>query len=283
MLNQFRRWLTRLVPPLQAEVPEPAIVFDNRLLSGKNVLITGAGQNIGRAIALEMAQQGANIFFTELNAERRDQLIQDLQDFPITAEGFFCNSAEPSEIDQLCDTLADKNVMIDILVNNAGVQVEKGVLGGLTADDWQQTFQTNLFGPIALTKRIAQTMQAQSRSGSILFITSIHQWENIGWTSYSSSKAALGMIIKELAVELAPHGIRVNGIAPGWVAEDAEGNPYRSKYSLLHQTSIKPQFIGRAALFLAVDYFSHYTTGSVLTVDAGMSLCNFHVVHAMDR
>lgn len=262
---------------------EPSIVLDNQLLSGKNVLITGAGRNIGRSIALEMAQQGANIFFTELDTGRRDQLSNTLKKYPIRSLGFICDSANPQKINQLCNTLSAKQIKIDILVNNAGIQIEKSAIKQLAFTDWQQTFDTNVLGPLHLTQRIALDMIENAIAGSIIFITSIHQWENVGWPSYSASKAALGMAIKELAVELSRHNIRVNGIAPGWVAENTQGNPLPAQYALLRNTSINPKYIGRAAIYLAADYFSYFTTGSILKIDAGMSLCNFHVIHSQRK
>jgi NAD(P)-dependent dehydrogenase (short-subunit alcohol dehydrogenase family) len=118
-------------------------------------------------------------------------------------------------------------------------------------------------------------MTGNNTSGSIIFLTSIH--ENIirHIPSYSASKAALGMIVKELAFELAPHGIRVNGIAPGWVAENEKGGTFDHKAVPLYQSSINPRYIGRAALYLASDYFSKYTTGSIIKIDAGSTLYNF--------
>jgi NAD(P)-dependent dehydrogenase (short-subunit alcohol dehydrogenase family) len=85
------------------------------------------------------------------------------------------------------------------------------------------------------------------------------------------------MIIKELAVDLAPYKIRVNGIAPGWVAEDEQKQPLSIEYSLLHNCSISPCYIGRAAVYLASDYFSKFTTGTVLKIDGGTTLYNHRV------
>jgi NAD(P)-dependent dehydrogenase (short-subunit alcohol dehydrogenase family) len=113
--------------------------------------------------------------------------------------------------------------------------------------------------------------------GSITFISSIHQWVVMRDAAYSSSKAALGMLIKELAISLAPHKIRVNGIAPGYVAENEQGESISDRYAPLYKSSIGPCYIGRAAVYLASEYFSKFTTGTVLKIDAGLSLYN-HMV-----
>ena len=119
--------------------------------------------------------------------------------------------------------------------------------------------------------------------GAIIFITSIHQWTIRGEPSYTASKAALGMIVKELAIDMAPHRIRVNGIAPGWVAENEQGLPLIHRYVPLHNCSINPRYIGRAAVYLASDYFSEFTTGTVLKIDAGLSLYNHYVDRELSR
>lgn len=158
-----------------------------------------------------------------------------------------------------------------------GIQFKKTDIKDLDLGEWQKTFNTNDFGPMYLTKLISQMMVTNNIQGSIIFITSMHQWEIARWPSYSSSKAAIGMIIQELAVELAPSKIRVNGLAPGWVAEDEQGNPFTHRYSPLNSSSINPHYIGRAAVYLASDYFSKFTTGTVIKIDAGLSLYNHRV------
>lgn len=118
-------------------------------------------------------------------------------------------------------------------------------------------------------------MIAAQRGGCILFLSTIHQWSYKGDVSYSASKAAVGAIINELALKLAPHGIRVNGLAPGLVRLDEMGSPCPHIPTPLHQTAVHPQYIGRAAVYLASDYFSHCTTGTLLKIDAGLSLVNY--------
>jgi NAD(P)-dependent dehydrogenase (short-subunit alcohol dehydrogenase family) len=141
----------------------------------------------------------------------------------------------------------------------------------------RDVFRTNVLGPLALTSRITDAMRRRKAAGSILFITSIHQWVVKRDPPYSASKAALGMLVKELAVELASSGIRVNGIAPGYIEVDDKERPIRHRYTPLYGTSIDPAYIGRTAVYLASDYFSKYTTGTVVKIDAGLSLYNHSV------
>lgn len=251
---------------------EPNLVLDNQLLAGKNALITGAGRNIGRAITYEMAKQGANIYYLDINSEYCANLAQELAQYPITSQGFCADITNQPEIEALVEELTQKGINIDILVNNVGIQftTHKG-LKHLKLEEWRTTFETNVFGPVSLTKLISQKMIDNQLSGNIIFITSVHQEVIFQYPSYSASKAALGMVIKELALELAPHHIRVNGIAPGWVIEDEAGNPLANKRAPLYQTSINSCYIGRTAVYLAADYFSRFTSGTVITIDGGVS------------
>jgi NAD(P)-dependent dehydrogenase (short-subunit alcohol dehydrogenase family) len=269
---------SKLQPAKFREVPpEPQVIITDRLLENKNVLITGAGHNIGRSIAMEMAQQGANIFAIERTRERAEELQHELNHYPIQVKCFIFDISQHEEIVNLCNELESSQIDIDILVNNVARKTDKIGLKSLESEDWHTTFNTNVFEPIFLTQAIAKRMRDRQISGSILFITSIHQWTISRWVSYSASKAALGAIVQELAVDLAPHNIRVNGIAPGWIAENEDGTALPHPYTVLYQHSIPPRYIGRAALYLSSDYFSKFTTGTILKVDAGLSLYNSRV------
>jgi NAD(P)-dependent dehydrogenase (short-subunit alcohol dehydrogenase family) len=268
-----------LKPSFQNQNRQSVVVMNNKLLSGKNALITGAGRNIGRSIALEMAKQGANIFFTDIDKERCIKLEQELNKYKVRTRGFLSDISKTEDSDSLYDSLLKDKINIDILVNNAGIQFETTTIKNLDLGEWHKSFNTNVFGPIYLTKLISQMMISNNVQGSVIFITSIHQIIPFKVASYSSAKAALGMIIKELALDLAEHKIRVNGIAPGFVTEDEQGNSLSFGYAPLHKTSINPHYIGRAAVYLASDYFSKFTTGTVIIVDAGLSLFHYQMVH----
>lgn len=273
--RSFRRPITN-GSAVHWEPKFPKVVYDNELLSGKNVLITGSGRNIGKSIATEMACQGANIFFTEIDEQRARALEQQLKKDGKSVKYFLSDVSKTQDSDLLLRHLTDSGIQIDVLVNNVGVQHQARTIQAFDPKEWAETYQTNIFGPLYLTRLISQRMIERQSGGSILFLTSVHQWMVIGSAAYSSSKAALGMIIRELALELAAYHIRVNGIAPGWVVEDELGKPLPSKNQSLWNTSINPDFIGRAAVYLASDYFSKFTTGTVIKIDAGLSLFNPH-------
>jgi NAD(P)-dependent dehydrogenase (short-subunit alcohol dehydrogenase family) len=251
--------------------PDLQLVEQGKLLQGKNVLITGAGQNIGRSIAIECVQQGANIYFIEIDQKFCQQLEEALSEIGNQGKGFVCDITSNEQIDDVWQQLCQMQIEIDVLVNNVGINLPTSIYH-LNIQEWHKTYQTNVFGPVYLTHLISQSMAQRKIVGNIIFISSIHQWIPIGCASYSSSKAAIGAIIQELAIELAPFGIRVNGIAPGWVKLDQKEQTLSDLKGQLHQTSIPPQYIGRAVVYLAADYFSQYTTGTVLKVDSGLSL-----------
>lgn len=249
------------------------------LLQGKNVLITGAGKNIGRSIALEMAKQGANIFFTNIENDMNDQLEKELSEYSVISRGFISDISKHEDIMSLYNSLLNDSIKIDILVNNAGISLYQKVERKFNINRMQKLFDTNVIGPVHLTKLISQMMIDNNINGSIIFITSIHQWQVFLDEGYSPSKAAIGMLIKELAVELAPHKIRVNGIAPGNIIQDKKGLAIPHRYTPLYKSSINPCYIGRAAVYLSSDFFSKYTTGTVIKVDGGLSLYN----HLIDK
>jgi NAD(P)-dependent dehydrogenase (short-subunit alcohol dehydrogenase family) len=253
---------------------EPSTIVDNSLLAERNVLITGAGRNIGKSIALEMAKQGANVFFTDIDRDRCSVLEKELECYKVNSRGFVSDVSKAADIDSMYDSLSKDNVPIDILVHNAALHLSSVGIRKFERDEWERTFKTNLFGPLYLTKLVADTMVENQMAGCIIFLSSIHQWTIRSVPSYSASKAALGMTIKELAAELAPFGIRVNGIAPGLVAEEDADGPKYHEHTLLHKSSMGPQYIGRAAVYLASRYFSEFTTGTVLKIDGGLSLLN---------
>jgi NAD(P)-dependent dehydrogenase (short-subunit alcohol dehydrogenase family) len=257
-----------------SEETQPPMVLNNVLLAGKNILVTGAGRNIGRSIVMEMAKQGANVFFTDIEEKRCRNLEEELSSHKISSRWFISDVSKTEDVERLSVEFRREGVAIDVLVNNVGIQFESPGLQNLNLREWDKTFQTNVFGPLYLTKLVSEIMIGRKIQGSILFITSVHQSVLFGYASYSCSKAALGMLIRELALELAPHKIRVNGIAPGWVAEDEKGNPRPFGHHPLTNTSITPAYIGRTAVYLASDYFSKFTTGTIIQIDAGLTLIN---------
>ncbi len=245
------------------------------LLAGQTALVTGGGRNIGRAIALEMAREGAVVLIADIDAGRAEQVESELAAITPGAQAFVLDLAQEEECQKLSRTIANRRAPIDILVNNVG-STEPDESGEQRFDRarWQKMFDTNVFGSLSLCAAFAKRLRKAKSTGSLLFLSSIHQWRVRRIPSYSASKAAIGMLVKEMAVEYAGDGIRVNGIAPGYVENSQKGKPVPHRHTPLHGTSIPPEYIGRAAVYLASDHYSKYTTGSMLTIDSGLSLYN---------
>lgn len=270
-MRAVRALRRRLTPPpiVRLVREEHGRVLDNQLLLGRNVLVTGAGRNIGRSIALEMAQQGAHIYFTDLQPEAVSHLQSELEGSGARARGFVSDMSKHADVEALCSALEADGIVVDVLANNVGVSRGAG-LQTLRMADLRAVFEANVFGPLQLTQYVVNRLIAAGRAGSVLFVTSVHERATFGAVAYSASKSALGMIVRELAFELAAHRIRVNGIAPGAVSANERDELPAYPGSPLFGTCIHPSYIGRAAVYLASDYFSQFTTGSVLTVDAGL-------------
>jgi len=212
--------------------------------------------------------------FTDINAERCKRLEAELTEFPNTTRWFQSDVSNPDDVDSLCERLLHEHLLPDILVNNVGIALPTRTLLELDDAAMEKVFRTNVFGPLRLTRCLVKAMIDQHIQASVVFLTSIHQWEIERDISYTASKAALGMVINELAIDLAPYGIRVNGIAPGLVREDEHGRSIYAPDAPLFKRSISPKYIGRAAVYLASDYFSMHTTGTVLKIDAGTTANN---------
>lgn len=273
-------------PYYRVEMPpkdKAVMVYDNQLLAGKNVLITGAGQNIGRSIALEMAQQGATIYFTEINIDSCQAVEQELIRLSPQSRGFQLNILHADEQSELLAWLDVNDIQIDVLVNNIGKNGATIKTEELDIEEWKNNYEINLFGPIALTKEIAARMIANDVRGNIIFLTSIHQELASRWPSYSSAKAALASAVKELALDLAPKNIRVNGIAPGAVTKFEDDLLAPEPHTPLYQTTIDPDYIGRTAVYLASDYFSRFTTGIIMKIDAGLTLVSARSIQEKTR
>jgi len=256
-----------LRPARTAPPPEPTRIVIDKLLEGRKALVTGAGRHIGRSIARELLAHGATVYCTDIDPDAIASLEKEFGGSSNEPRVFRTDAALTADTDALLKSLDDARVTIDLLVNNVGIVV----------DDFAASFRTNVVGPMDLTYRIAQRMAERKTIGSIIFLTSIHQ-ETIFTRrkAYAASKAALGMLIKQLAVEFAADRIRVNGVAPGDIRVDEQGNVVPYRYTPLEETSISPQYIARAVVYLASDYFSRHTTGSVIKIDGGLSLFNYH-------
>jgi len=236
--------------------PEYRPAPNNQLLIGQTALVSGAAGLIGSAIVAELLSQGADVTAIDCDGAGLAALENAAGSSRLAAQ--ICDLTDANQIARL----DARNC--DLLIHAAGVQVETTALDD-TDLQWSQSLDANVAGPVRLTRKMLPALIRNK--GSIIMVSSIHAALPSRWANYSAAKAAQDATMREWSIDLAPHGVRVNSVAPGWVS--AVVKP--SKLALLRQQTIPPEYIARAVTVLASDYYSRFTTGSVVSVDAGAS------------
>lgn len=246
------------------------------MLTGKTALVTGAGRGIGRAVAKKLAEQGAYVYLNYQGSKEAAQAaVAEIMQSGGSAEAVQCDVADFQACGEMIDRIIKQSGRLDILVNNAGI-TKDGLLVKMTEEDFDRVLGVNLKGTFH-TIRHASRYLLKQRSGRIINIASVSGiLGNAGQANYSASKAGVIGLTKSVARELAPRGILVNAIAPGYVdTEMTSGLPDKVKEQMLAQIPLKraaaPEEIADVVLFLASGQ-SSYMTGQVLSVDGGMAI-----------
>jgi 3-oxoacyl-[acyl-carrier protein] reductase len=241
-------------------------------LSGRVALVTGASRGIGRAIASQLAAQGAHV----VAAARGDHASVVAEAIAATGgkvEAIALDVTEPAEIDRAVTDVIARHSRIDILVNNAGIARDQ-LLIRLKRDDWDSVLATNLTAVFALTQAVLKPMIRQ-RGGRIVCISSVvGQSGNPGQANYAASKAGLIGFVKSVAQEVGSRGVTVNVVAPGMIETDmTRAITERAHEDWMSRIPLRrfgtPADVASAVCFLASDEAS-YITGQVLAVNGGM-------------
>ncbi|HHT9134919.1 MAG TPA: 3-oxoacyl-[acyl-carrier-protein] reductase [Candidatus Avalokitesvara rifleensis] len=243
-------------------------------LKGKVAIVTGGTRGIGRAIALELARNGADVAFSYAkNVEKAKEVEGEIKKLGVKALAMQSDVANFNQSKEMVNNAIKELGKIDLLVNNAGITRDK-ILMMMSEEDWKAVIDTNLSGVFNCSKAAVVPMMKQ-RSGSIINITSVSGLVGMaGQTNYSSSKAGIIGFTKALAKEVARRGVRVNAVAPGFI-ETEMVQALNQKYidEMLKLIPLgrvgKAEEVARVVAFLASDDAS-YITGHVINVDGGM-------------
>lgn len=243
-------------------------------LTGKTALVTGASRGIGREIALQFAKAGANVVVNYAGSEAKaNEVVEQIKALGRDALAIQCNVSDSDSVTKMVKETIDHFGNLHILVNNAGI-TRDNLLMRMKEEDWDEVININLKGVFLCTKAVSRQMMRQ-RSGTIINMASIvGVTGNPGQANYVAAKSGVIGLTKTAAKELAPRGITVNAIAPGFISTDMTDKlPEEVKDGMLKQIPLarfgEPADIARVALFLATDA-SAYMTGQTLHVDGGM-------------
>ncbi len=246
------------------------------MLKGKIALITGAAQGIGKGIALEFAKQGATVAFTvRKHDERSESLVNEIAAMGGTAKAYAADAASFSSAAEVVAEVMKDFGKIDILVNNAGI-TKDGLLMRMTEEQWDMVINTNLKSAFNYIHAITPIMMKQ-RAGSIINMTSIVGITgNAGQANYAASKAGMIGLTKSVAKELGSRGVRVNAIAPGFIATEMTGvlNEDTKKQWILNiplRREGKAEDVANVAVFLGSE-MSSYVTGQVISCCGGLNI-----------
>ncbi|MDZ4302258.1 MAG: SDR family oxidoreductase [Pseudomonas sp.] len=250
-------------------------------LNDKVIIITGGCQGLGRSMAEYFASKGAHLALVDLNQEKLDAAVAACQSHGVTARSYLCNVADEDQVTHTVAQIAEDFGAIHGLINNAGIlrdglllKVKDGEMTKMSLAQWQAVIDVNLTGVFLCTREVAAKMIELGNQGAIVNISSISRAGNMGQANYSAAKAGVAADTVVWAKELARYGIRVAGVAPGFIETEMTGS--MKPEALEKMTSGiplkrmgKPTEIAHSvAYILENDYY----TGRILELDGGLRL-----------
>ncbi len=244
------------------------------MLKGKVAIITGAGRGIGKAIALKLAEAGADIVINDIpGSDYADEAKAEVEALGVKAIVVRGDVRNTEDVENLVSKTVEEFGGVDILVNNAGI-TRDGLMIRMSEDDWDTVMDINLKGAFNCIKAAVRPMM-KKRSGSIINIASIvGVMGNAGQANYVASKAGLIGLTKTVAKEFSTRNIRCNAVAPGFIeshmTDVLDENVKKAYFDAIPLSRFgKTEDVAKAVLFLASD-MSGYITGQTINVDGGL-------------
>jgi 2-dehydro-3-deoxy-D-gluconate 5-dehydrogenase len=246
-------------------------------LTGRVAVVTGGNGGIGRGIALGLAEAGAAVAVFGRNDEKNQRVLSELKAIGVRSMALTVDMTNRAGLEPAVNKVESELGSVSILVNNAGIASLSGGVMNEKPEDWDRVIETQLNSVFLLSKLAAQSMMRQ-KSGKIINIASMYSFFGSGLVpSYSAAKGAIVQLTKSMAIELAPHNIQVNAIAPGWIETDMTA-PVRMtpmNDEILSRTPAgrwgQPEEVAGAAVYLA-SRASDFVTGDTIRVDGGYAI-----------
>lgn len=253
-------------------------ILSVELFKGERALVTGASSNIGRAIAVRLAGEGADVTVVDIDAERLGTVAEEIKEITGTSPRSIVSDLSGKEgWREVWDTV--KDTPPEIFVHSACPQRhEKDTSLEVSEETFDAMLNTNLRSGFLLGREVARSMKENDVAGRLLYMTSLHVEAPRNLPHYSASKAGMGMMVKELARYLGPAGIRVNALAPGAIPGGGfttDEDSFQPKRKIPMGRFGSADDIARAAMALLCNDFMGYVTGSTLIVDGGLQLFNW--------